>query len=407
MVKRLKILLSAFACKPNKGSEPAVGWHIACGLSTYHEVWVITRLINRPQIEAYLAEKPNPYLHFCYFDLPIFIQAVQRLPAGLQIYYYLWQLWIYQYAKKLHAEVNFNMAQHVTYVNYYKPSLLSLLGIPFIWGPVGGAETTSIKFLHKLGFFGAIYELERSASILVGELDPLVRLTAKNSNLALAATPRTALRLKKMGCKRVEIFSQVGLSKDEIYLLGSYLKQKRKGIRFISIGRMLPLKGFRFGLEAFLKANIPDSEYWFVGDGPDLSHFKRYVGKWELHNKVKFWGLVDRNKALDLIASCDILVHPSLHDSGSWVIAEAIAAGKPVICLDVGGPAVLVSGETGYKILPTNPKEVINEIAEIMQDLHDAKEQRQLITNNQKRTYLHGLDWDNKISELTKYLESI
>jgi glycosyltransferase involved in cell wall biosynthesis len=37
----------------------------------------------------------------------------------------------------------------------------------------------------------------------------------------------------------------------------------------------------------------------------------------------------------------DVFLFPSLHDEGSWVVAEAVASGLPVVCLDRGGPPVL------------------------------------------------------------------
>ena len=52
MKKNLKILLSAYACEPNKGSEPEVGWKWATTLSELgHEVYVITRSNNKETIE--------------------------------------------------------------------------------------------------------------------------------------------------------------------------------------------------------------------------------------------------------------------------------------------------------------------------------------------------------------------
>ncbi len=45
----MKILLSAYACEPDKGSEAAVGWYWAITLPRIvdDEVWVITRNSQR------------------------------------------------------------------------------------------------------------------------------------------------------------------------------------------------------------------------------------------------------------------------------------------------------------------------------------------------------------------------
>ena len=57
-MKKLKILLSAYACEPNKGSEPEVGWQWALNLSEEgHDVYVITRTNNRRNIDSYKKKK--------------------------------------------------------------------------------------------------------------------------------------------------------------------------------------------------------------------------------------------------------------------------------------------------------------------------------------------------------------
>ena len=70
----LKILISAYACEPNKGSEPEVGWKIANTLATLgHKVYVITRSNNIENIENYLKYKKTKNITFLYFDLPKWI----------------------------------------------------------------------------------------------------------------------------------------------------------------------------------------------------------------------------------------------------------------------------------------------------------------------------------------------
>ncbi len=73
-----RILLSAYACEPGKGSEPEVGWMWATELAAAgHEVWVITRATNRAAIEACTNARRPPLLHFVYFDLPALAAPVE------------------------------------------------------------------------------------------------------------------------------------------------------------------------------------------------------------------------------------------------------------------------------------------------------------------------------------------
>ena len=55
---RPRILLSAYACEPVKGSEPGVGWNWVRQLSQFAELWVLTRANNRASIEAAVSRTP-------------------------------------------------------------------------------------------------------------------------------------------------------------------------------------------------------------------------------------------------------------------------------------------------------------------------------------------------------------
>jgi len=48
--KRLKILISAYACEPNRGSEPGVGWNWVKYVANKAEVCVVTRANDQRQL---------------------------------------------------------------------------------------------------------------------------------------------------------------------------------------------------------------------------------------------------------------------------------------------------------------------------------------------------------------------
>ena len=56
----MKVLLSAYACEPNKGSEPGVGWNWAIEIARLgHKVWVLTRANNQPSIDSKYLSLPE------------------------------------------------------------------------------------------------------------------------------------------------------------------------------------------------------------------------------------------------------------------------------------------------------------------------------------------------------------
>jgi glycosyltransferase involved in cell wall biosynthesis len=394
----MKVLLSAYSCEPGRGSEPGVGWNMVREIAKHHEVWVLTRPDeSKNVIEAELARNPVPNMHFVYFTTPI-VGGIWKLgqSGAMQIHYYLWQIAAYFVARRLHREINFDIAQHVTFVKYSSPSFLSLLPIPFVWGPVGGGESAPKAFWVDFNFRNRIYELMRMGVRSLGENDLFAHLTARRSAVAYATTEDTAQRVRKMGCPHVKILSESGLSQEEIESLAHFPLPDTSPMRFISMGRLLHWKGFHLGLRAFAQANLPDAEYWIVGDGPEWERLQTLATDLGISHQVKFWGRLPREQTLEKLGQSQVLVHPSLHDSGGWVCLEGMAAGRPVICLDLGGPAQQVTQETGFKIPAHTLQQTLADLAAAMVQVSDNAQLRVQMGQAGQRLVREDFTWEAK-----------
>ncbi len=407
-MKRLKVLVSAYACRPGEGSEPGVGWNVVRELVKYHDIWVLTREDNRASIETELANTPLPGLQFIYCEPPSLIQKLNHNQRLVYLHYYLWQIKAYSVAKTLHSQLEFDIAHHVTYVRYSTPSFLALLPVPFVWGPVGGAESAPAVFWTDFSIRSKIYETLRDLARRIGELDPFVHMTAKKSVLARGTTEDTTERLKKLGAQTVETTSQLGLSDEEIAQLVQYGKTQPQGVRFISMGRLLHWKGFHLGLKAFAQAELPeDTEYWIIGDGPERSPLENLAKDLGIHSQVKFWNKLSRSETLQKLADCGVLVHPSLHESGGLVCLEAMAAGRPVICLNLGGPALQVTPESGFKVSTQSRELAEQEMATAMKMLAHNPELRITMGKVAQQRVKECYSWPVRGKELAQLYELI
>jgi len=371
MNRPLKILISAYACEPGKGSEPGVGWNHVKQAARFHDVWVITRSNNRASIEEALAAVPMPNVRWIYFDFPAWASFWKKGQRGIRLYYSLWQFVAYRKAKRVHREVELDLAHHVTFVTYWLPTFLPLLPIPFVWGPVGGGESTPPSFRSVFSLRGRMYEFMREFARSLGELNPLARLAAGRTAIAMATTKETAARLEALGCTRVSILAEAALPENEIAELRAIPARGSGTFRALSLGRLLHWKGFELGLRAFARfqERIPNAEYWLIGDGPQRASLERLSRELGIEKNVVFWGKLSRAHVLEKLAECNVLLFPSLHDSGGWVTLEAMAAGRPVICLDLGGPAVRVTDATGIKIPAINPEQATTDLATALERL--------------------------------------
>jgi len=408
MQKQLKVLVSAYACESEKGSEPGVGWNWVKQIGRFHEVWVITRSSNRKSIEQEKSKIPSN-IHWIYFDFPVWLRFWKKGQRGVHLYYYLWQIAVYFLARRIHKEVNFDIVHHLTFGVYWLPSFLSLLPIAFIYGPLGGAERTPKEFYRSFSLRGKIHEWLRNTARSVGEYDPFVRMSIRRAKLVLAKVKETGDRLSFLGAREVQIYPESGISIEEIEELGKTNVRESNRFKVISIGRLLHWKGFHLGLVAFseLLSDLPSSEYWIIGEGPERQSLENMSKELLIDHSVKFFSELPRNEVLRKLSECDVLVHPSLHDSGGWVCLEAMAIGKPVLCLDLGGPAMQVTEETGFKIPAGTPEQSVNDLTNAMKRLaNDSCLGRRMGEAAQNRVFEY-FDWDKKGEWINKIYQKV
>ena len=72
---------------------------------------------------------------------------------------------------------------------------------------------------------------------------------------------------------------------------------------------------------------------------------------------------------LERLGQAHVLIHPSLHEGYGNVCSEAMAAGRRVVCLDLGGPAAQVTNEVGFVAPATTPAETVSAMASFVERL--------------------------------------
>lgn len=368
--RRLKVLLSAFALGPGRGSEPGVGWNAAVALAEHHDVWVITQDEAREAVEERFRRDPIPGLKIRFFDLDSPLYKHKMDERVVQVYYPQWQRAILPGARKLHAEIGFDVVHHLTFGKYWQPSHLGALGVPFVFGPVGGGESAPRSFWASYGWYGRIYEAARDIGRWTGELNPAVRRTIRQADACLAATDETAARLDALGAQRVvRIPGQTGLGSADLALLDALPTTEPEAPRFVTMARLLHWKGIHLAIGALAVAGLPGATLQVIGDGQDRARLEAEAERLGMADRVVFSGALPRTETLAALAASTALVHPALHDFSPTVIFEAMGLGKPVLALDLNGPATQVNAETGITVPAPNPDTAIRGLADGMRRL--------------------------------------
>jgi glycosyltransferase involved in cell wall biosynthesis len=366
----MKILLSAYSCGATRTSEPGVAWRaIHHALGEGHEVWaIIQRSFYEKDLRAHLDQHPLPGFHPVFMDLsPLMVKLFRRGgPAG-SIYYPLWQRKLVGFAGQLHQKIGFDLAHHVTFARYWTPCGVRDLGIPFIWGPVGAAESAPASFRRELPARAQLFEFARDGIRKISTLDPALRATARAATIAIGITRETCEAMRKLGARRV-VQLPLSLAEDELTEFDRVPPPPAGPFRALCLGRLIHWKGFYLAIRAFaiFSRTNPDAELWIAGSGSFRGELEKEVAQTGLGSRIKFLGQLSHATAMETLARVHVLVHPALHEAFGNVCQEAMAAGRPVVCLDIGGPASQVTAKTGRAVPATDPAESVEKIAEFL-----------------------------------------
>ena len=360
----MKVLISAYACEPGRGSEPGVGWNWGKQAARFHEVWVLTRANNRAAIEAELLRHPDRALHFSYVDLPRWASFWKRGGKGLHLYYCLWQVAAYLRAKKLHAQIGFQLCHHLTFGNFWLPTLLWRLPVPLVWGPLGGYESVPRPFWKLFSFRAQALESIRSLlQFCACHLDPNSRKTSQKASLIIGRTAVTSALFSRDYPDKVLTLVETGI--DRLQLENAPAPPQRApgsgGLQVLMVGRLIHWKGFALGIAAFQKLAAQDRQATLqvIGSGPEEASLRRLAARAGLAHRVVFHGQLPHGELAGHYENADLFLYPSLKDAGAWVVFEAMACGLPVICFDYAGPGEIVTDCCGIKIAPGHPEQAV------------------------------------------------
>jgi glycosyltransferase involved in cell wall biosynthesis len=348
----MRILVSAYSCEPNRGSEPGIGWEWCYQFASLgNETWAITRGASRAPIEAALKDSmTDSNLRFVYYDFPLLARWLKDGERGQYLYYFIWQCGVYWVARKLHRKINFDAVQHITFGSIRLPSFLGALGVPFIFGPAGGGEYAPMALRKMFGLRGQIIDLLRDISNFWIRIDPLMRYVFASARLIYVTTAQSYALIPHRYKFKAKIRLKIG--SEEAKIVSEGRKLKGGSIRLLYIGRFLYWKGMGLGILAFARAREknPKLQLTICGSGSAERSWRRLTESLGISQHVQWVGWMPQTELDAVYESHDIFLFPSLHDSGGVVVHEALSRAMPVICLDLGGPGLVVDDSCGFAI---------------------------------------------------------
>lgn len=398
---RLKVLLSAYACIPGRGTEPGHGWGLAVNLANRGiDVHVLTASVNRELIQQQLRLDPIPRLNFHYVDRPT------KWFRSDEMRYLLWQFAAVRSARDLNDSENFDVVHHITFGSVHVPSQLWRIGVPVVFGPVGGGQTAPESMLQ---YFGSDEKKERVRTLLTRAIkySPFHRYWLSKMSSVLVANRETYDLVRFLGRKDAAMMFDVIIPDDFVAPCPRRFEDNPRPLKILWVGTMRPRKGLALSLDILAKVRTP-ATLTILGNGFDEDVVREMISTRKLTDRV-IWE--DRRLPLAEVRegylTHDVMLFNSLRETGGAQLVESMAMGTPVVTLNMHGPAELVPEAAGLKIEVQNPEQVIRDAAAALDYFASLSGEQRSRMSHAGWSFVQGLTYSNRAKQMEAIYQSV
>jgi glycosyltransferase involved in cell wall biosynthesis len=173
-------------------------------------------------------------------------------------------------------------------------------------------------------------------------------------------------------------------------------------------------KGVHVLIEAFYRVleSLPEAKLRLIGQDDvdrDYGASLRTTHKSLIASGgIQFCGSISQERLYEEMSQCSLLCLPSLAESAPMVIAQAMAAGKPVVATRVGGvPEMVEDGVTGLLCDPGNSEQLAKSLLTLLQNPALQREMGQRAKQRAEKRYQASAVAQSTVEAYRSILRSI
>ncbi len=323
-------------------------------------------------IHRWQATQPEPGVEFVLVPLSRLGRLAIRLASSVNdkfwwIAYLSWLKAARRTASRVHRETPFDGAVHAAYGAYWLPSPVTDLGLPSVWGPVGGATATHPSLTKFLGWKGILGEHWKRTIVKLGAALPATRRTWKRATVRLTETENTRRALPEDLRATTRVVNRGPLQRLPA------IAQVPRGNYCLFPGLVEPRKGPRLALEALARTPA-HVRLRFAADGYEVSDLRRLTQRLGISQRIEFLGQLPRQQMLEMMAGAAAVIFTGLREEGGCALSEAMQLGAPVIVVGHAGARVIAelgSDPERLVLVEPNDPDVVDRLAVAMQRFTD------------------------------------
>lgn len=403
----LSILINAYACSPNMGSEPGMAWNWCVNLAKYCELHIITEGEFRNKIEEVLPTLPQGKNMYFYYN-PV-SEEIRRMcwnQGDWRFYkfYKEWQWKTYLIAKDICKHTHIDVLHQLNMIGFREPGYLwKIEDIPFIWGPVDAKESFPIAYLDGAGLKTKLFMwLKNTITKFQLRYSRRVHLATKRAAFVISASSNSQLSFKKYFNIDSPLLNETGCYVQDHPIID---KSDKDFFDVLWVGKLDFRKQLGLAIRSIAETKNKNIRLHIVGGGNKSSYLilSKILG---IEQQCIWHGAVSHTEVQEIMQNSDLFFFTSVAEGTPHVVLEAIANNLPVLCFNTCGQGDSVNSNVGIKIELSNPEMSIKEFSRILNKLEGNRLLLQNTVQNCKFRQVE-LSWDKKIKEMIKLYNTI
>lgn len=410
----LSILINAYACSPNMGSEPGMAWNWCVNLAKYCELHIITEGEFRDKIETVLPTLPQgKNMHFYYNPVSDEIRRMCWNQGDWRFYKYYrkWQWKTYMMAKEIIGKRHIDIMHQLNMIGFREPGYLwKIEDKPFVWGPIGGLKQFPNSYLEGVGIKMKLFNrIKNIINIYQIKHDKRVNQALKKAGLLISSIPDSYNAIKKYKGLKSIIIPETGCFIDDIYVKRNRTNKADEDFRLLWVGKFDFRKQLNIALATMAKLKDKSNIKLIIcgsGDDEQVSYYKQIAFKLGIVNNVVWKGNIENSEVKEEMRRSDIFFFTSVSEDTSTVVLEAVSCELPVLCFDTCGMGYVINDRVGLKVPLTNPEQSANDFAEKINYLYKNREYLQELSDGCKERQKE-LSWHNKAKQMVELYNKV
>lgn len=410
----LSILINAYACSPNMGSEPGMAWNWCVNLAKYCELHIITEGEFKDKIEAVLPTLPQgKNIHFYYNPVSDEIRKMCWNQGDWRFYKYYreWQWKTYIMAEKIIKQHHIDIVHQLNMIGFREPGYLwKIENKPFVWGPIGGLKQFPSSYLEGAGIKMKLFNrVKNIINIYQIKHDKRVDQALKKADLLISSIPDSYNAIKKYKGLNSIIIPETGCFIDDNSIKRNKEEKVDDDFRLLWVGKFDFRKQLNIALATMSKLKDKSNIKLIIcGSGSDnqISYYKQMAFNLGIDDNVVWKGNIENSKVKEEMRKSDIFFFTSVSEDTSTVVLEAVSCGLPVLCFDTCGMGYVINESVGQKVPLTNPRQSADDFAEKINYLYNNREFLQKLSDGCKQRQKE-LSWDNKAKQMVELYNKV